>query len=309
MKLNEKRRLGGVVKNQLEYYAMAIIPVVYIFIFNYLPMFGVSLAFMDFKPARGFTGSKWVGWQNFEYFFQSEDAFRVIRNTMLYNLGFLLIVGLIVGLLFAILLYEIRSRMANKIYQTAMLLPFFLSWVVVSAVLLIFLNPDVGLLNSLLKSLGLEPVSWYRESKYWPVILTIAEIWKTAGMASIYFYAGLLDVDTSLFEASALDGASRIKQIWHISLPKLKPIISVVTITRLGQIMSSSFESFYQLPLNSSELLETTEVISTYLYRGLMNSSYGQTAAIGLVQSFTGLALVLISNAVIKKIDPDSAMF
>ncbi len=309
MNSRKVKRMDGRIKNQIEYYLMAGLPILYIFIFNYLPMFGVSMAFMDFKPARGFFGSKWVAFQNFEYFFQSEDAFRVIRNTMLYNLAFLMVVGLFVGLLFAILLYEVRAKMANKIYQTAMLLPFFLSWVVVSAVLLIFLNPDVGLLNALLESMGIEPISWYRESKYWPAILTIAEIWKTAGMASIYFYAGLLDVDTSLFESAALDGASRTKQIWHISLPRLKPIICVVIITRLGQIMSSSFESFYQLPLNSPELLETTDVISTYLYRGLLSSSYGQTAAIGLVQSITGLILVLISNGVIRKIDPESAMF
>ncbi len=309
MKRFKESRLKDRTKTQTEYYLMAALPILYIFVFSYLPMFGVSLAFMNFKPARGFFGSKWVGFQNFAYFFQSEDAWRVIRNTILYNLGFLLIVGLFVGLVFAILLYEIRSRIANKVYQTAMLLPFFLSWVVVSAVLLIFLNPDSGMINSLLIKLGMEPISWYRESKYWPVILTIAEIWKTAGMASIYFYAGLLDVDTSLFESAALDGANRLRQIWHISLPKLKPIIAVVIITRLGHIMSSSFESFYQLPLNSAELLETTDVISTYLYRGLLNASYGQTAAIGLVQSLTGLVLVLISNAVIKKIDPDSAMF
>ncbi len=306
---NRKRRLGSTWATQLEYYLMAAIPIIYLFVFNYLPMFGVSIAFMDFKPTRGFERSEVVGWENFEYFFQSEDAVRVIRNTLLYNLVFLLVVGLFVGLLFAILLYEIRSRIANKVYQTAMLLPYFLSWVVVSAVLLVFLNPDNGIVNSILESMGLERISWYKKPEYWPVILTIAEIWKTAGMASIYFYAGLLDVDTSLFEAASLDGAGRLKQIWHVSLPKLKPIVSVVLISRLGRIMTASFESFYQLPLHRSELLGTTDVISTYLFDCLDNGLFGEAAAVGLIQSLVGLVLVIIANMIIKKVDPDSAMF
>lgn len=296
-------------KTQLGYYSLAIFPIAYLVIFNYLPMFGVVMAFMDFKPTKGFFGSRWVGFQNFTYFFESNDAMRIIRNTLLYNLAFLFIIGLFIGILIAVLLYEIRSRICNKIYQTSMLLTTFLSWVVASAVLLIFLNPDSGIINNIRVSLGLERISWYTEAKYWPIILTICQIWKDAGMASIYFYAAILDIDYSLFESASLDGASRIKQIWHITLPHMKQMACIVIILRLGQIMSSSFDSFYLLPLNQERLYPTTDVISTYLYRGLSSGAYSSTAAVGLFQSVVGLALVLISNAVIRKISPDDALF
>ena len=197
-------------KKSVPYILLSFPAMLYLFIFNYLPMFGIVLAFKDYRPALGILKSKWIGFQYFEYFFSSNDAVRVLRNTILYNLVFLLVIGLFFGMLLAILLYEIHSKFCNKMYQTAMLLPFFLSYVIITAICYMILSPTSGFLNSLLTSFGMNPVKWYSEYKYWPAILIIVETWKQAGFASLYFYAALLSIDTSLFEAASLDGAKRL---------------------------------------------------------------------------------------------------
>ena len=296
-------------KKSVPYILLSLPAMLYLFIFNYLPMFGIVLAFKDYRPALGILKSKWIGFQYFEYFFSSNDAGRVLRNTILYNLVFLLVIGLFFGMLLAILLYEIRSKFCNKMYQTAMLLPFFLSYVIITAICYMILSPTSGFLNSLLTSFGMNPVKWYSEYKYWPAILIIVETWKQAGFASLYFYAALLSIDTSLFEAASLDGAKRLKQIWYISIPELKPMACITIIMRLGQILSADFGLFYQVPMDQGALYETTDVLATYLLRGLQGGAYGATAAVGLFQSVVGLILVLGSNAVIKKISPENAMF
>lgn len=305
--LKANRRSGF--SRSIPYILLSLPAMLYLFIFNYLPMFGIVLAFKDYRPALGILKSKWIGFQYFEYFFSSNDAVRVLRNTILYNLVFLLVIGLFFGMLLAILLYEIRSKFCNKMYQTAMLLPFFLSYVIITAICYMILSPTSGFLNSLLTSFGMNPVKWYSEYKYWPAILIIVETWKQAGFASLYFYAALLSIDTSLFEAASLDGAKRLKQIWYISIPELKPMACITIIMRLGQILSSDFGLFYQVPMDQGALYETTDVLATYLLRGLQGGAYGATAAVGLFQSVVGLILVLGSNAVIKKISPENAMF
>lgn len=305
--LKANRRSGF--SRSIPYILLSLPAMLYLFIFNYLPMFGIVLAFKDYRPALGILKSKWIGFQYFEYFFSSNDAVRVLRNTILYNLVFLLVIGLFFGMLLAILLYEIHSKFCNKMYQTAMLLPFFLSYVIITAICYMILSPTSGFLNSLLTSFGMNPVKWYSEYKYWPAILIIVETWKQAGFASLYFYAALLSIDTSLFEAASLDGAKRLKQIWYISIPELKPMACITIIMRLGQILSSDFGLFYQVPMDQGALYETTDVLATYLLRGLQGGAYGATAAVGLFQSVVGLILVLGSNAVIKKISPENAMF
>ncbi len=296
-------------KKSFPYILFALPSLIYFILFNYAPMFGLVIAFKDYKLSKGIFDSKWVGLKNFEYFFKSNDIVRVLGNTILYQLLSLLVVGLFFGILFALLLYEVRSKHLNKLYQTTMLIPHFLSWVIIASLGLLFLNPKTGYVNSLLQYLGLEKVAWYSNSGVWPVLLVIFMIWKDAGMASLYLYASLLSIDTQLFEAASLDGANKWQQIWHVSLPHMKPMIAITIITRLGGILSADMGLFYQVPMDSGPLYPTTDVLATYLYRGLQSGSYSITAAVGLFQAVVGLVLVLLSNGLIRKISPENAMF
>ena len=271
------------------YLLLALPAILYLFVFNYLPMFGAVMAFKDYTYRSGIFGSPWAGLRHFEYFFTSNDAVRVLRNTVLYNLWFMILIGVVGGAIVALLLYEVKSRMAVKVYQTSMLLPFFLYWVVLAGIAYLFLNPTSGLLNVLRQS--------------------ICEVWKTIGMASLYFYAALLAIDPCLFEAAALDGAGKFRQMVHISIPELLPMVCITIITRLGAILGGEFGLYYQIPMDSGALYPTTDVLGTYLYRGLASGNFSATAAVGLFQSVVGLVLVLISNSIIRKISPDNAMF
>ena len=299
----------GRFKRSLPYIIIALPAAIYMFLFSYLPMFGIVIAFKDYTYAGGILGSRWAGFKHFEYFFTSNDAFRVLRNTILYNIASLLLVGLFFGMLVALMLYEVRSKLANKIYQTTMLLPFFLSWVIISGMALLFLNPSSGLINSLLEAMGHKGIAWYSEAKYWPFIICFVMIWKDAGMASLYFYAALLAIDTSLFEAASLDGAGRLRQIWYVSVPQLAPMACITIINRLGHIFSADLGLYYQLTMDSGPLYPTTDVLATFMLRGLQGGSMSATAAVGLFQSVVGLILILGSNAIIKKINSENAMF
>ncbi len=302
-------RRGDKAKKQIGYYLMFIIPALWMFLFSYVPMAGLYLAFIDYKPAKGIFGSKFVGFEHFKQFFDSIDFTRVFRNTILYNVGRIVLVNMVFGILLALLLYEIRSRIANKIFHTCMLLPAFLSWTVVSAALLIFMHPDSGVVNGVLETLGMKPINWYMQQKYWPYLITFCMIYKDAGMASIYFYAALLSINPELFEAARVDGASRIRQIGIISLPALSKVFCITLITQLGSVLSSGVAPFYQLTFNNGALFETTQVIGTYIYNGLGGGRYSFMTAVSLVQSLIGLLLVLASNSVVKRVDPESAMF
>ena len=297
-------------RRNFRYTLFALPALIYLLLFNYLPMSGIVVAFKDYKHVDGIWGSAWVGLKNFEFFFQSSDAWRILRNTIGYSLAILICLNLVGGMIVAILLYEVRNRFANKFYQTAMLLPDFVSWVVISFIAYLFLNPtNTGILNRLLTSLGLDAINWYNEPKYWPFIIVFFQMWKAVGMAALYYYAALLNVDPSLYEAAVMDGASKFRQIWHISVPELMPMACLVLITQLGGILGGSFDMFYQLPMNSGALYPTTDVISTYVYRGLTSGTVGVSAAIGLIQGVVGLVLVIITNTIIKKVQPENAMF
>lgn len=310
MKKAEKKKLvKDRWKKQLGYYLMFAIPAIWVFVFNYIPMAGIYLAFIDYKPAKGILGSEFIGLRNFRQFISSIDFVRVFRNTLGYNVARILLVSLLAGIIFALLLYEIKSKIGNKIFHTCMLLPAFLSWTVVSAAVLMILHPDSGLLNGLLESLGKQSISWYREAGYWPCIILIAMIYKDAGMASIYFYSALLNIDTELFDAASIDGAGRIRQIWHISLPAMSKVFCITLIMQMGSVLSNGTSPYYELTFNEGILYETTQVIGTYLYNGIGGGRFSFSVAVGLMQSVVGLILVLASNTVIKKIDPESAMF
>lgn len=296
-------------KTQLGYYMMMLVPVIWIAISQYIPMAGIYLSFISYKPAKGIFGSEFVGLKYFKEFINSIDFIRVFRNTVGYNFGKLLLVTIFGAMFLALLLYEIKSRRANKIYHTCMLLPSFLSWTVVSATLLTFLNPDIGFLNRLLEFVGMEPISWYTEKGVWPIIILLAMFLKDAGMASVYFYSALLSIDTELFDAANIDGASRLKQIRHISIPAMSKVFCITLITALGGILQSGLEPHYNITFNKGALYDTTLTLAIYQLNGIGSGNYSFTAAVGLLQSLMGLILVLTANTIIKRVDPESAMF
>ncbi len=294
----------------LVYTLLTLPAILWLVFFHYLPISGIVLAFKDYKYTKGIFGSDWIGLQNFKFFFESSDAAVILRNTTGYHLLCLLFINLIGGMIVALMLYEIRSRFANKLYQTAMLLPNFVSVTVIAFIVYMFLNPtNIGIINNIIISLGGKSINWYNEAKYWPFIMMFCHMWKSVGMASLYYYAALLSIDTSLFEAAHIDGAGKLKQIWHISVPELLPMACMTTITQLGSLLTASFDMYYQIPMNSGALYPVTDVISTYVYRGIEGGNIGATSAVGLFQSVVGLILILSSNAIIKKISPENAVF
>lgn len=305
----KQKTISGNWRTQLGYYLMFGIPAIWIIIDHYLPMVGIYMAFTDFKPAKGIFGSKFVGLENFKRFFGSVDFTRMLRNTVLYNIAGVALVSLLAGIVLALLLYEIKSKKANKIYHTCMLFPAFLSWTVVSATVLIILHPESGILNAVLGVFGVEPVRWYSEPAYWPVIIMLCNLFKGGGMASIYFYSALLSIDTELFDAASIDGAGRLKQIWHISLPAMSKVFCITLIHSVGSLISSTVSPYYELTFNNGELYDTTLTLGIYLYNGLGGGRYSFTTAVGLFQSVIGLVLVVAANTIIKRIDPESAMF
>ena len=286
---------------------LALPAVVFLFIFNYMPLYGLLISFKDYKFNLGILGSKWVGFKNFGFLFKSHDALKATANTVLYNIAFILI-GTSLCILIALMLFEM-SRKVVKRCQTMMLLPHFLSWVVISYALRAFLDMDYGLFNKLREVFGLAPVMWYNEPKYWPVIIICAHVWKGMGYTSLIYYAALMGADEEIFEAARIDGAGKLAQIWNISIPTLKPMIGMMLILNIGKLFTSDFGLFYNLPLNSTMLYSTTDVLSTFTYRALINmGDIGMSSAASFYQSVVGFILVLVSNYIIKKVDQDSAM-
>lgn len=311
MKMNpieKKKNLKSKIRYNLPLILLSLPAVTYLILFHYLPMFGVVIAFKDYNYVDGILGSPWVGMSHFKYFFESNDASRVIVNTVSYSLFFLFLKQ-VLCMLVAILLYEINSKKALKTYQTATLLPNFISWVLVAYIGFALLSHENGMLNSLLQKMGLNAIEWYSQPKYWPTILTLFYMWKSVGMGSIMYYAALMALDVSLFESATLDGANRFKQIIYITLPSLVPIIAVMLILGIGSIMGGDFGLFYQLPRDSGPLYPATDIIATYTYRGLAQGNLSQSSAVGLFQSVCGLIMVLLTNSIIKKVSPENAMF
>ncbi len=296
-------------KETIELFVLTLPAVLLLLIFAYWPMFGVIVAFKRFNPNAGILASEWVGFQNFEFFFSSQDAWRVLRNTVLYGIDFQ-IVGLVSALALAILMYNVRSRAALKFYQTSMILPKFISMVLVAYITYAVLNPVSGIANQLIRAFGGNSVQWYSEPKYWPFILTIVEVWKTVGMNSIVYYAAMMGIDETLFEAARIDGANRWQEIRHIMLPELSSVICILLILGMGGLISGDFGLFYQVPMNIGVLYPTTDIINTYTFRGLMSTTnWGMTSAVGLFQSVISLILIVGSNLIIKKIEPANSLF
>lgn len=296
-------------KNDLQLYSLCFIPILLVFIFCYIPMFGIIIAFKNYKYNKGILGSEWVGLDNFKFFINSNDFWRITWNTLELNFIFI-VLGIVAAVLVAILLFELRSRNCTKIYQTVLITPHFMSWVIVSYIVYAFLNPSYGMLNRIIEAFGGTPIEWYSMPEVWTWILTICSIWKHVGMDSVVYYAALMGIDTSLFEAAEIDGANKLQSIWHITVPSLIPLITILTILKIGHIFRADFGLFYQVTRDVGALYSRTDVIDTYVYRTMREiGDMGMSAAVGLLQSVVGFVLVIITNAVTKKINPDSALF
>lgn len=294
-------------KTNLPLTILALPSIAFLFVFCYIPLYGLLIPFKDYKVSKGILGSKWVGLENFKFLVKSHDALRATANTVLYNVVFIL-VGTTICICIALMLYEM-SRKVVKASQTLLLLPYFLSWVVISYALRAFLDMDYGMLNKVRETFGLSPIMWYNEPKYWPGILLIAHVWKGMGYTSLIYYAALMGTDEQIYEAAIVDGAGRLKQIWYLSIPSLMPMISMMLILNIGKIFNSDFGMFFNLTLDSTLLYPTTDVLSTFTYRALMEmGDIGMSSAASFYQSVVGFILVLVTNAVVKKISPDNAM-
>lgn len=288
--------------------AMCIPGLICLFLFSYLPMGGIIIAFKKYAPMKGLFGSAWCGLDNFKFFFTSQDAFRTIRNTVLYSVAFL-VSDLFFGVLIAILLYNLRSRRGLKTYNTIIMIPRFMSIVVVSYVAYSVLSPGNGVLNKIIVALGGEGISWYTQSQYWPCILLIVHIWMTLGSGCLYYYSALTSIDPTLYEAARIDGANVLQETWHVSIPELIPIMVMMTILGIGGLFSGDMGLFYNVPKNQGVLYPTTDIINTYVYRSLISGSLAKSAAVGLFQSIVGLILVLTTNGIVRKVSPENSMF
>lgn len=281
----------------------------YLLVNNYIPMTGMIIAFKNVDFAKGILRSDWIGFKNFEYLFKTPDAFRITRNTLLYNVAFI-IVNLVIGVLFAILLSELRSRMAVKVYQTVILLPYMISMVIVSYLAYAFLASDTGLLNGVLTALGFQKISWYTQQEYWPFILIFVNCWKYVGYGTVVYLASILGIDRSLYEAASVDGISKFQEIRYITVPMIKPTIITMVLLNVGRIFYSDFGLFYQVPMNSGALLNATNTIDTYVYRGLITlGDIGMSSAAGVYQSVVGFLLIMAANWLTRKYSNENALF
>ncbi len=305
----QKKQSNKIKGNLWQVYTLAAIPLLLLFVFNYIPMFGLIIAFKDYRYDKGIFGSEWIGLDNFKVFLNSNDALNVTRNTILLNLLFIL-VGIAAAVIVAIFLYELTSRKATKVYQTILITPHFLSWVVVGSMVYAILHPTSGLLNSILGSFGIGNIDWYSTPGAWPAILSVASVWKNVGMDSVLYYASLMSIDSSLFEAAELDGASRAQKNRYIMLPHLTSLIVMLSILKVGNIFRADFGLFYQLTRDSGALYDATDVMDTYIFRVMrVVGDYGMSGAMGFIQSVVGMCLVLLVNWITNKIEPDNALF
>ena len=306
------KKPGGFLRKVRQNWIMLLMvlpAVLYFLIFNYLPMPGIILAFKRFNYAQGIFASPWAGLENFRFFFGSGDAWFLTRNTILYNVAFLL-VGTALQVLVAVMLSEMRLKLFKKVTQTMMFLPYFISMVVIGAFMYNIFNYEFGAFNTILTSLGMERVNVYSDPGVWPWILIVLNTWKGLGYGIVLYLAAIMGIDTEIYEAADIDGANTFQKIRVITIPCLLPTIITLTLMAIGKIFYSDFGLFYQVPMNSGPLLDVTNTIDTYVYRGLMSlNNISMASAAGVYQSLIGFLLVLVANFVVKKLSAENALF
>lgn len=289
--------------------AMLLPATLYVLLFSYLPMGGIILAFKNYNYADGIFGSPWSGLDNFKFFFSSGQAFRVTRNTLLYNVAFIGI-NLLMQVSVAILLSELKSKAVKKISQSFMFLPYFISWVIVAVIAFNFLSYDYGMINSLRSSLDLERFNFYGTPWVWPVILIFFNVWKNIGYGTVMYLAAIMGIDTSTYEAAEIDGANVFQRIWNVTIPSIMPTIIILLLLSIGGIFRGNFDMFYQLIGSNGNLFDYTDVIDTFTFRALIsNNDVGMASASGLYQSVFCLLTIMITNLCVKKYDKDYALF
>ena len=306
----KKEKKKNVLKEYWPLYLMMLPALLYLLINNYIPMAGMVIAFKKLNFAKGIWASPWAGLDNFKFLFSSKDAWIITRNTLLYNVAFILI-NMVVGIAIAILITEVRNTKLKKVYQSAILLPFLMSMVILSYIVYALLSAENGLVNnSILPLFHMDPIQWYQKPKYWPAILIIANCWKGVGYGCLIYIASLIGIDPSFYEAARLDGASKWQEITKITLPSLVPTIITLLLLSIGRIFYSDFGLFYQVPMNSGVLVSTTNVIDTYVYRALIEQgNISMSSAAGVYQSLVGFCVVMLSNWIVRKVDKDQALF
>lgn len=288
---------------------MCVPAIIFFVVFHYCPLPGVYMAFTNYNFRDGIFGSPFVGFKNFEFLFRSGELWNLTRNTVLYNLAFILI-GNILQITLAIMLNEIGNKLFKKVSQTLMFLPYFISVVLIGAIAFNILNYDTGALNTLIRSCGGDPIKIYSKAGIWPFIIILCNLWQQTGYGSVVYFAAICGIDSGMIEAAEVDGATNWQRIRYIILPSLKPTFIILLLFALGGIMKGNFGLFWNLVGNNSQLYPTTNIIETFVYRAMMSqNNFATSSAVGLYQSVFGFALVMFSNWLVRRIDPDYALF
>ncbi len=304
-----KKPFRNILKDNRTLLLMCLPAVIFFIVFCYCPLPGVYIAFTNYNFRDGIFGSPFVGFKNFEFLIKSGELWHLTKNTILYNLAFI-IIGNIFQITLAVMLNEIRNKWFKKISQTIMFLPYFISVVLIGAIAFNILNYDTGALNTVIKEAGGNPIKIYSNAGIWPFIIIICQMWQSAGYGSVVYFASICGIDASMVEAAEVDGANSWQRIRYIILPSLKPTFVILLLFALGGIMRGNFGLFWNLVGNNSQLFSTTDIIETSVYRMMMSqNNFATSSAVGLYQSIFGFVLVMISNWVVKRIDPDYALF
>ncbi|WP_276358139.1 ABC transporter permease [Cohnella caldifontis] len=283
--------MNGKMRRELPLHFMIVPGLLFIAVFSYVPMAGIVIAFQKFIPARGLFGhQKWVGWDNFDYVMDLPSFTQVLWNT-LYISSFKLVLGLVVPIVFAILLNELKNEVVKRSVQTTIYLPYFLSWVVLGGILIDLLSPSTGLVNQVLKSFGLEPIFFLGDNKWFPTTLIVSDIWKNFGYGTIVYLAAITGIDPGLYEAATIDGANRWKKAWHITLPGMRMVIVLLSVLSLGQLLNAGFDQVFNL--YSPQVYESGDILDTFVYRiGLLDAQYGVATAVGFFKSIVSFILI-----------------
>lgn len=304
----QKKGLARDLKKKYPLLLLALPGILLIFLFNYLPLTGLVIAFKDVDYSKGIFKSDWVGFENFEFFFRSNDALRITRNTLMMNALFI-VFTMLISVTVAIMLYYVGKKML-KVTQTILFLPYLISWIVSSYALEAFIDARYGVINQFLQNAGLKTVNFYYQPACWILIIVICYIWKSAGYYSILYYTRLLSIDPTLYEAAEIDGANTWQKIRYITLYMLRPLIIMLCIIQVGNIFYSDFGMYYFLTRDNGMLYPVTDVIDTYIFRALKTiNDPGMGAAVGLFQSIMGFVLVISANALARKVDEEGAIF
>ncbi|MBR4832227.1 MAG: sugar ABC transporter permease [Butyrivibrio sp.] len=288
---------------------MCLPAVIFFFLFSYMPMPGIYVAFVKYNYRKGIFGSKFVGLDNFKFLAESGKLFDLTKNTILYNLAFIFL-GNLLAILVAILLNEMRSKMFKKVSQTLMFLPYFISQVLVGLLVYSLLNYDTGFINEILTALGKAKWQPYSNPSVWPVIIVLIHLWQQTGYNSVVYFAAICGIDAEIIEASKVDGANAFQRIRYIILPSLKPTIVILLLFALGGIVRGNFGLFWNVIGSNSVLYPTTDIIETFVYRATMSDfNFSTASAVGFYQSLVGFVIVMLANLAVKKIDPDYSLF